>query len=207
MALKLWALNKNSYITNVITIKQTQTMSMTKSKFAILYAQEAMFWKLCSDNEWPESLRAKYRAFCQKVDDAKEQLPDLMNISFNGFHETTSHYDIDKALAKEFKSKVRVDSEANQFHCYCNVKDRESITKFLTKNFPELDFKSDGDTNTKNPYFINWTAAERFCKENGLEVTMPLEAGLNNDTVGEINLIENQIADLEARKQHLVNSL
>ena len=149
---------------------------MTKSKFAILYSQESMFWKLCSDNNWPEKLRTNYRAFCEKVDEAKKQLPNLMDTTFSGFCEDTSHYDIEKALMNEFKSKVRVDSESNQFFAYSNSKNEKDITAWLKDNYPSLDFDSRIDKHSKNPYFINWNAAERFCKDNGLEVTMPVEA-------------------------------
>ena len=184
---------------------------MTKSKFAILYAQESMFWQLCSDNNWPAGLQERYRAFCKKVEEAANSFSNSLNIEFHGVEqdEDISHHDIDKALKAAFKSKVSTDSESGCFFAYCNTKHRKDITTWLTKNFPTLDFSSyvvDADS-VQNPYFGNWNEAEAFCKKKGLKVTMPKEANVDTKALKEVSEIEKQIAELEAKKNGLISSL
>ena len=180
---------------------------MTKNQFAILYAQESLFWQLCSKNEWPEGLKMKYRTFCNRVKDAIEELDEVFDRTVSGFDPTTSHYDIDKALKNEYGDRVRPDSEANQFFCYCSKRDAIEIIDWLKEKYPNLNSVLSIGSFNSNPWFENWPAAERYCKENGLKVELPEEAKLDQTKMDQLKTIDEAIAQLTAQKEVLLNQL
>lgn len=182
---------------------------MKKSEFALLYAQEAVFWQLCSDSNWPEGLQERYRLFCKKVGEAAQTIPAVLDITITGIHrgEDVSHHDIDDALESAFKSKVTVDSESGQFFAYCNNKNKGEIEAWLTMNYPGLNFTSDENEDPSNPYFCNWHAATTYCKKNGIEVTMPEDAKVDSKKLEEIELLNKEIEELTEKRDDLLKSL
>ena len=179
-----------------------------KEKFAVLYAQESVFWKLCSDNEWPDTLRKSYRAFCKKVQEAAKQLPNLHNIRIVGFESNPdiSHYDIDEKLTAVFKSKINTDSESGQFFAYCNSRNQVEIKEWLSENYPTLDLELSKVDNPSNPYFVNWNGATNFCKKKGFKIELP-EGVVNLDTLKEVDNIQESIDELKIKRDILLNSL
>jgi len=179
-----------------------------KEKFAVLYAQESVLWKLCSDNKWPDNLRKSYRAFCDKVQEAVKQLPNRHNIRLVGFDNNPdiSHYDIDEDLNAEFKSKICSNSESGQFFAYCNSRNQAAIQEWLSENYPTLDLEFTKVDDPSNPYFVNWNGATDFCKKKGFKVELP-EGVVNLDTLKEVDNIQESIDELKIKRDILLNSL
>ena len=185
-------------------MKQPKTQ---KEKFAVLYAQESLFWKLCTDHKWPEGLREKYRKFGEMVDKTAADIDDKFDMQISGFekNDDISHYDIDKAVKKEFGDKISTDSESGQFYAYCNAKHVADITSWLHSNYPTLGLKFYENDTPSNPYFDNWTHAEHFCKENEFEVVLPV--CLDLDVLIKIKEVDSVLDELSKRKRELLNLL
>ncbi len=179
-----------------------------KEKFAVLYAQESLFWQVCTDNDWPEGLREKYRLFGKTVEEAAGNIPNTFNTEIRGFENNfeISHYDIDKAVKQEFGDKISTDSESGQFYAYCNNKHVGEISEWLTSNYPTMNHKYEMiEGNRSKTVFDNWSAAVRFCKENEFEVVLPV--CLDLDVLIQIKEVDSVLDELSKRKQELLNLL
>lgn len=186
----------------------------TKDQFAILYVQEALMHPICSKLQWPDSLSKIYKEHQAKIYAfAKEHLPKRTSIRgcISDDDYDTSHYDIDKALRKNYshvKEEVRPDSESGGFYCYITSEHLEDVKKFLDVNFPTLEYNvdddEDGDIYDYMLPFGNWTYAEEYIKENNIEVP-PIFDG--TDILARLNDFDERIKALEKGREEFLNSL
>ena len=137
-------------------------------KLAILKVQEARFWQLCRDIN-SNALTEKYRKFIEEmVQIEKTELSDLIfDVSITGYSERVSHYDIDDDLKAHFGDKVRADSEGAMFAAYTKKENLEEVLDYL-KKYSSLAIECDSNLDYNVGYFINWSHAENYAKENNL---------------------------------------
>ena len=179
-----------------------------KDKFAVLYVQEARFWEVCNKVGWPDSMLEDYRKVCKVATDFGEaNFPRKITIMGTQHDENISHYDMDQAIDEKFgksNEDITTDSESGGFYCYVAKPKLEEVLAFIEDKFPG--FKtSTSDDGFKNP-FVNWSDAENYVKEKGLEVPRAYSDELLAKSV-EIGSIDKQIKDLEEQKEKLIGNI
>jgi len=135
--------------------------------FAIKYVQEARFWELCNENNWPEDLKKQYREFSKSLKKfGAEIFPTQVIIG--GFNPDSSHYDMDDKLEQLFGDDIHCDSESGNFFCYTSKRYAELILNFIRKEYPTWEGNAHED-GFMNP-FRNWGDAKNYVKKNKLFV-------------------------------------
>jgi hypothetical protein len=76
-----------------------------------------------------------------------------------------SHYDIEDSLREVFKSGegVQYDSESGQFWMYVKSTLVQKVLRHIDYHFPgKINLKVEPNEYATNPWFQNWTQAERY---------------------------------------------
>lgn len=177
-----------------------------KDQFAVLYVQAAQFHPICSNLDWPKSLKDVYMKHQKKIDEfSREHFPK--EISIIGFceDEDISHYDIDDAIRKNYpKSQVQTDSESSQFYCYTSSQWLEDVKNYLKENYPSLGFSVSDDNDNYITPFANWGEAEEYVKKNNIEIP-PIYIGADA-LINKLDEFDSKIKQLEKdREEYLKN--
>lgn len=151
--------------------------NVSKEEFALLYAQESLFWDLANSVNFKGPIKVAYSNFCRFVEEQSRLVKDSKNIDISGSYNDnepwdSSHYDIENALIKKFgKDALIGDSYSDCLVVSVNDKITSKVEAFLKKNYPNLVF----ETNVKDEpvIFPNWSYAEKYCKDNNIKVELP----------------------------------
>ena len=146
-------------------------------EFALLYAQEGLFWELANSVNFKGPIYSAYSKFCRFVESQARLVKDSKNIDISGSYNNnepwdSSHYDIENALIKKFgKDAFICDSYSDCLVVSMNDKITSKVEAFLKKNYPNLVF----ETNVKDipTIFGNWSYAKGYCEDNGIKVELP----------------------------------
>jgi len=179
-----------------------------KNELAKLMTMESKLYYFIQKYPWHKEARELYSNIQDRQNRLLSTLSNAFNITITGYHEedNVSHYDIDDALEKEFGDIIKCDSEGGRFFAYCNKNSLTMITNWLKTNFTGLDFNHYDEDDVQNPYFSNWTAAETYCKENGIEAELP--AGLlKNPNIKRLEELDSQMKSLEKEKERIIKDL
>ena len=179
-----------------------------KDQFAVMYVQTSKFWDVCDKLGWPDSVREGYQKCSNAVENfGKANFPGKVTIT--GFHpdENISHYDMDRAIDGKFgkgNADITTDSESGGFYCYVSKPKLKKVLAFIEENFPGFVASTEED-GFKNP-FVNWTDAEKYVEEKGLEVppAFPEELIIK---LQEVQAIDDDIKKLEEKKEKLLANI
>ena len=147
------------------------TVQERKTKVAQLMASKAKKWKEIYGKETEVTLEDKieYSEFQEKVSKEIESLilpTEKLSIVLTGVaEEGLSHYDIEEALKVEFKpgEGAQYDSEGGQFWMYVRPDLVQKVLRFIDYKFPrQIDLVVDVNNYDDNPWFQNWTQAQRY---------------------------------------------
>lgn len=181
--------------------------TISKKQFALLYAQESLFWKLADSVRFKGAITDSYRKFSKFVGTQSNLVEGAKDIHISGFlfgftePDDSSHFDIDKAVIKKFgKENVSCDTESGQFHVDVPSDLKDKVEAFLINKFPNASFES--YTNDEARIFDNWSHAERFCKENNIIVELP-EDYVTDDMMLLVNTIQAKQNELARVKKEL----
>jgi hypothetical protein len=174
-------------------------------QLAILMVQEEQIWQLCSDNDWPDNLRAVHTAACEKTQDFANQHFGVQ-YSFIGSlpdDDDRSHYDIDDQIDKHFDKKtVQADSESGMFAVYVAEEMLSEVESWLNENWPTLKYKVTKDDDAVKP-LVNWHAARKHVEDNNLVV----ESLIGQEIYDKISSFDRQIKLLEGEKECYIKSI
>jgi len=147
------------------------TIQERKTKVAQLMVEQANKWKEVNGKDtWAtQEERDNYQEFRQKIDDEIDSLiPDSekLSICLSGIAaEGVSHYDIEDSLQMFFKpgEGVQYDSESGQFWMYVKPSLVHQVLRWIDCHFPgKIDLNVSPNRYTNNPWFQNWTQAQRY---------------------------------------------
>jgi hypothetical protein len=180
--------------------------SITKEQFAVLYAQQSLFWKLANIVNFKGAIGKSNREFSKFVRTQSKLVKGAKDINISGqFSDDepneSSHYDIDEALIKLYgKENVSCDSESGEFHVDVTSEYKDKVESFLTKKYPNLSFET--KINDEPRTFANWSQAEKFCEENNLTVELP-EGYVTDDMMLFVNTVQAKQNELARVKKEL----
>jgi hypothetical protein len=147
------------------------TIQEIKTRVAQLMVEQAKGWKEVYRGETEATQKEKdsYQELRQKIDDKIDLLvppSEKLSICLTGCADVgVSHYDIEKSLQEFFKpgEGVQYDSESGQFWMYVKPTLVHQILRWVDFHFPgKMDFIVGPNHYTDNPWFQNWTQAERY---------------------------------------------
>ena len=142
-----------------------------KKEVARLMAMEAEAHKMVygQEKEATQEEKDEYSALREHVEKRIDSLvPDRekLSICLSGCAEgELSHYDIEDSLQEFFKpgEGVQYDSESGQFWMYVKPSLVHQVLKWIDFHFPgKINLNVSPNRYTKNPWFQNWTQAERY---------------------------------------------
>ena len=142
-----------------------------KKEVAELMAAEAHNWKMVygQEKEATQEEKDEYSALREHVEKRINSLiPDSekLSITLSGVaEEGVSHYDIEDSLQMFFKpgEGVQYDSESGQFWMYVKPSLVHQVLRWIDCHFPgKINLNISPNRYTKNPWFQNWTQAERY---------------------------------------------
>ena len=147
------------------------TIQERKTKVAQLMVEQANKWKeVNSKDTWiTQEERDNYQEFRQKIDNEIDSLiPDSekLSICLSGVAvEGVSHYDIEDSLQTVFKEGegVQYDSESGQFWMYVKPTLVQKVLRHIDYHFPgKINLVVEHNRWGANPWFQNWTQAQRY---------------------------------------------
>jgi len=148
------------------------TIQEIKKQVAIIMAAEAKLHKRIYGREGIEPTqeeRDEFRAYREAADEAIKSLisrSERLSIVLSGCAaEGVSHYDIEHSLKEFFKpgEGVQYDSESGQFWMYVKPTLVHQVLRWIDFHFPgQIDLVVEPNEYSINPWFQNWTQAERY---------------------------------------------
>ena len=148
------------------------TIQEIKKQVAIVMAATAKHWKNTYGREGIEPTQEekdKFKAYREIADEAIESLiPDSekLSITLTGCAKgDLAHYDIEDSLQEVFKpgEGVQYDSESGQFWMYVKPTLVQQVLRAIDHNFPgQINLVVEPNAYADNPWFQNWTQAERY---------------------------------------------
>ena len=148
------------------------TIQERKFKVAEVMAATARHWKNTYGREGIEPTQEekdKHKAYRERADEwIKELIPssERLSICLSGCAvEGVSHYDIEHSLIEVFKpgEGVQYDSESGQFWMYVKSSLVQKVLRHIDYHFPgKINLKVEPNEYATNPWFQNWTQAERY---------------------------------------------
>ena len=150
-----------------------------KKEVAELMATTAHNWKAVygKEGEATQEERDEYATFREYADKRIESLiPDSekLSIALSGCAKgDLSHYDMEDTLKMFFKpgEGVQYDSESGQFWMYVKPELVHPVLRAIDHNFPgQIKLTVDINRYADNPWFQNWTQAERYLAQISAEV-------------------------------------
>jgi hypothetical protein len=149
-----------------------------KKEVAELMATTAHNWKAVygKEGEATQEERDEYAAFREYTDRRIQSLiPDSekLSIVLSGCAKgDLSHYDMEDTLKMFFKpgEGVQYDSESGQFWMYVKPELVHPVLRAIDHNFPgQIKLTVDINRYATNPWFQNWTQAERYLAQISAE--------------------------------------
>jgi len=149
-----------------------------KKQVAELMAATAQKWKSVYGKEEEATQEEKdgYAVFREETDKKIDSLiPDSekLSIVLSGCARgDLSHYDIEDSLQDVFKpgEGVQYDSESGQFWMYVKPELVHPVLRAIDHNFPgQIKLTVDINRYATNPWFQNWTQAERYLAQISAE--------------------------------------
>lgn len=150
----------------------------TKKQVAELMAATAKKWKAVygKEEEATQEEKDRYAVFREEMDKKINSLiPDSekLSIVLSGCARgDLSHYDIEDSLQDVFKSGegVQYDSESGQFWMYVKPSLVQKVLGHIDYLFPGgIDLNVSPNRYATNPWFQNWTQAERYLAQISAE--------------------------------------
>jgi hypothetical protein len=148
------------------------TIQERKFKVAELMATDAkrhksIYWR--EGIEPTQEERDEFRAYREANEEAiKSLIPssERLSITLSGCAaEGVSHYEIEHSLKEFFKpgEGVQYDSESGQFWMYVKPTLVHQVLRWIDFHFPgKIDLTVEPNEYNINPWFQNWTQAERY---------------------------------------------
>ena len=148
------------------------TIQERKFKVAELMASEAKHWKNTYGREGIEPTQEEkdeHKIFRKVADEAiKSLIPSSERLSiclFGCAKGDLSHYDMEDTLKMFFKpgKGVQYDSESGQFWMYVKPTLVQQVLRAIDHNVPgQINLVVEPNAYADNPWFQNWTQAERY---------------------------------------------
>jgi len=149
-----------------------------KEQVAKLMVATAQKWKAVYGKEEEATQEEKdgYAVFREEIDKKIDSLipeREKLSICLTGCAaEGISHYDIEDSLQTVFKSGegIQYDSESGQFWVYVNPRLVQQVLRHIDYHFPGgIDLNVSPNRYADNPWFQNWTQAERYLAQISAE--------------------------------------
>jgi len=149
-----------------------------KEQVAKLMVATAQKWKKVYGKEEEATQEEKdgYAVFREEMDKKIDSLiPDSekLSIVLSGCAKgDLSHYDIEDSLQEFFKpgEGVQYDSESGQFWMYVKPTLVHQVLRWIDFHFPgKIDLTVEPNEYNSNPWFQNWTQAERYLTQISAE--------------------------------------
>jgi hypothetical protein len=149
-----------------------------KEQVAKLMVATAQKWKKVYGKEEEATQEEKdgYAVFREEMDKKIDSLipeREKLSICLTGCAaEGISHYDIEDSLQTVFKpgEGIQYDSESGQFWVYVNPKLVQRVLRHIDYHFPGgIDLNVSPNRYADNPWFQNWTQAERYLAQISAE--------------------------------------
>jgi hypothetical protein len=149
-----------------------------KKEVAELMATTAHNWKAVygKEGEATQEEKDEYANFREYADKRIDSLiPDSekLSIVLSGCAKgDLSHYDIEDSLQEFFKpgEGVQYDSESGQFWMYVKPTLVHQVLRWIDFHFPgKIDLNVSPNRYADNPWFQNWTQAERYLAQISAE--------------------------------------
>ena len=149
-----------------------------KKEVAELMATTAHNWKTVygKEGEATQEEKDEYANFREYADKRIQELipeREKLSICLTGCAaEGISHYDIEDSLQTVFKpgEGIQYDSESGQFWVYVNPKLVQRVLRHIDYHFPGgIDLNVSPNRYADNPWFQNWTQAERYLAQISAE--------------------------------------
>ena len=148
------------------------TIQEIKKEVAIVMAATAKHWKNTYGREGIEPTQEEkdeHKIVRKFSDEAiKSLIPssERLSICLSGCAKgDLSHYDIEDSLQEFFKpgEGVQYDSESGQFWMYVKPTLVHQVLRWIDFHFPgQIDLVVEPNEYSTNPWFQNWTQAERY---------------------------------------------
>ena len=155
------------------------TIQEIKKEVAELMASEAKHWKNTYGREGIEPTQEEkdeHKIIRKFSDEAiKSLIPssERLSITLTGCAKgDLAHYDIEDSLQEFFKpgEGVQYDSESGQFWMYVKPTLVHQVLRWIDFHFPgKIDLTVDINRYADNPWFQNWTQAERYLAQISAE--------------------------------------
>jgi hypothetical protein len=148
-----------------------------KEQVAKLMVATAQNWKKVYGKEEEATQEEKdgYAVFREEMDKKIDSLipeREKLSIVLSGYAKDFSHYDIEDVLMMFFKpgEGVQYDSESGQFWMYVKPSLVHQVLRAIDHNFPRgIDLDISPNRYATNPWFQNWTQAERYLAQISVE--------------------------------------
>jgi hypothetical protein len=148
-----------------------------KKEVAELMAATAQKWKAVygKEEEATQEEKDEYANFREYADKRIQELipeSEKLSIVLSGCAKNFSHYDIEDVLTMFFKpgEGVQYDSESGQFWMYVKPSLVHQVLRAIDHNFPGgIDLTVEPNEYNSNPWFQNWTQAERYLAQISAE--------------------------------------
>ena len=148
-----------------------------KEQVAKLMVATAQNWKKVYGKEEEATQEEKdgYAVFREEMDKKIDSLipeREKLSIVLSGCAKNFSHYDIEDVLTMFFKpgEGVQYDSESGQFWMYVKPSLVHQVLRAIDHNFPgKIDLTVGPNEYNSNPWFQNWTQAERYLAQISAE--------------------------------------
>ena len=148
------------------------TIQEIKKEVAIVMVATAKHWKNTYGREGIEPTQEEkdeFKAYREIVDERiKSLIPssECLSICLTGCAVAgVSHYDMEHSLKEVFKpgEGVQYDSESGQFWMYVKSSLVQKVLRHIDYHFPgKINLKVEPNEYATNPWFQNWTQAERY---------------------------------------------
>jgi hypothetical protein len=149
-----------------------------KKEVAELMATTAHNWKAVygKEGEATQEEKDEYATFREYADKRIQELipeREKLSICLSGCAKgDLSHYDIEDSLQEFFKpgEGVQYDSESGQFWMYVKPTLVHQVLRWIDFHFPgKIDLTVESNEYNSNPWFQNWTQAERYLAQISAE--------------------------------------
>ena len=168
--------NLFGYLENVSYIYKKlkhMTTQEIKKKVAKLIIEKKNAWETTyKDREPTQFERDTYKMYAEEKDAEISRLipsSEKLTICLTGCaKDELSHYDIERSLKTEFKAGegIQYDSESGQFWVYVKSSLVQKVLRHIDYHFPGgINLNVSPNNYADNPWFQNWTQAEKYLKE------------------------------------------
>ena len=149
------------------------TTQEIKKKVAKLILEKKSAWEITyKDREPTQFERDTYKMYAEEKDAEISRLipnSERLTICLTGCaKDELSHYDIERSLKTEFKAGegIQYDSESGQFWVYVKSSLVQKVLRHIDYHFPGgINLNVSPNNYADNPWFQNWTQAEKYLKE------------------------------------------